>query len=614
MTARFADPREHAGHVFRETMDPILLLAEQYPDATEVCIDGATVKLDLGNEWQRYRLGDFVMSLRDIEAAARAAAVFAGLEFGPQQPAMPVMSVKMPPDLRVSIVCPPVAEHWHMSIRFLRSRALTLEDYVAAEIMMPIQANMLTEMVEQRKNLVISGATSSGKTTLLRALLEMVAHERLIIIEDTPELSVRPTIADGQDILHWSTTSGVDMAALLRQAMRMRPDRIVVGEVRGPEALELVRATNTGHEGVLSTLHSNGGEDTLRRLHTLVLEGQPHFPPDMIRTAVDYDVHLTGRGEKRRLEKIWKVAGAAVLGLVLAAPVRAETITLQPGHYDALHINGQSNVTYRCAIAGACSMGSGTKIEHSSGVTLDGFRFDGGMIGVNIAGSDNVTVTHSTFVSQGSAGVSVNPGMVSHNVHIVDNSFQNNRTGCNYLNPSNCSGHLGDGSPVAFMDYGVRVYDADGVVISGNQFGSLFNHAISFKWGVDNSQILDNTFNGCGRVCIQLAQDGNMGSVFIDGNTMTGHAMHAISTIHNADVHLGSNTIDINGNGGDGGGGGGEGGGVEQPPPIVHLPDPPIETPEERRRRIMAGAPPVHSCCDNLTPESLARAMQRPWN
>ena len=146
--------------------------------------------------------------------------------------------------------------------------------------------------------------TASGKTTLLRALIELAvqAGDRIIIIEDTPELNV-----PGDAVLHWATTLEVDMAALLRQALRHRPDRVIVGEVRGPEALELVRACNTGHSGVLATLHSNGGTETLQRLHTLVAEGQPTFGLAGVCSAIDADVHLSGRGSQRKLEPIWRV-------------------------------------------------------------------------------------------------------------------------------------------------------------------------------------------------------------------------------------------------------------------------------------------------------------------
>ena len=123
-----------------------------------------------------------------------------------------------------------------------------------------------------------------------------------MIIEDTPELAV-----PGENVVQLQTTLNVDLAALLRQTLRLTPDRIVLGEVRGPEALELVRAMNTGHDGTLCTLHSNGAGEALRRLHTLVAEAQPCFPFGGVVSAVDHVLQLEGRGDGRRLADIWPV-------------------------------------------------------------------------------------------------------------------------------------------------------------------------------------------------------------------------------------------------------------------------------------------------------------------
>jgi type IV secretion system protein VirB11 len=101
----------------------------------------------------------------------------------------------------------------------------------------------------------------------------------------------------------------VDLAMLLRQTLRLTPDRITLGEVRGPEALELVRAMNTGHDGTLCTLHSNGAAEAIHRLHTLTAEAQPSFAMAAIHSAVDHVIQLTGRGKARRVTDIWTVPG-----------------------------------------------------------------------------------------------------------------------------------------------------------------------------------------------------------------------------------------------------------------------------------------------------------------
>ena len=299
------DPRAAAEVACRDRLRPIIDLGARYPEASDVFIDGKRITLSFGHERLRLDYADLPgLTPRSVQAAGLAAAVFAGVEFGPQLPALPLISVKIPPDLRVSYVIPPAAEKWHVAIRFLRSRRLTLTDYVAQGVMSAGQADELEALLAAHRNLVVSGGTGTGKTTLLRALLELAAasRERLVIIEDTPELSV-----EGADVVHLHTSLGVDLALLLRQTLRLTPDRIALGEVRGPEALELVRAMNTGHDGTLCTLHSNGTEETLRRLHTLVVEAQPSFPLAGIEAAVDHVVQLEGRGNRRRLASIWKV-------------------------------------------------------------------------------------------------------------------------------------------------------------------------------------------------------------------------------------------------------------------------------------------------------------------
>lgn len=298
------DPRAVAEAVFRERLGPVLALAGRYPDATDVFIDGDAIRISLGDERLVLGYADFPgLTARAVQAAGAAAAVFAGVEFGPSPPARPLLSVKIPPDLRVTFVRPPAADAWHVDIRFLRTRALTLVDYTRQGVTTLEQEGTIRRLLAERKTMIVSGGTGSGKTTLLRAMLaEVAGHERLVIIEDTPELSV-----PGDNVVQLQTTLNVDLATLLRQTLRLTPDRIVLGEVRGPEALELVRACNTGHDGTLCTLHSNGAEDALGRLWTLVCEAQLSFPFAGVVSAVDYVLQIEGRGGRRRLADIWAV-------------------------------------------------------------------------------------------------------------------------------------------------------------------------------------------------------------------------------------------------------------------------------------------------------------------
>lgn len=300
----------------------------------------------------------------------------------------------------------------------------------------------------------------------------------------------------------------------------------------------------------------------------------------------------------------------AALLILLPASALAEEIVLGPGSYPAQHINGRQGVSYRCSQPGACSMGAGTTVYNSDNVTIDGFRIAGGSQGVMIAGSNHVTLTHNTFQQQQSAGVSVQPGAVSRNVRIVDNSFVNHATGCNYLDSSNCSGQLANGNGVvAFMDYGARLYACQNCDISGNTFSSIFNHAISLKFASDAVRITDNTFNGCGRSCIVLGQERNresVGSVLVEGNRLLGAFRASILAWNVRNAQIGSNII--GGQAQDGGGGDWSFGPIE--PPYVYVP-PDIEDPEARRQRILAEGGPGHSCCDDLSAAESSKASSR---
>ncbi len=178
---------------------------------------------------------------------------------------------------------------------------------------------MLRDVVDARCNVLVSGATSSGKTTLLNALAALVPKtERIITLEDIAELRLphphvvrletRPASAEG--------TGEITLAQLLRTALRMRPDRLVLGEVRGAEAVQLVQAMNTGHDGSLSTVHANSAADALARLCSLVLQEVPGWPleaiHDQVRRSIDVVVHV-GRsvGSERRVIEICESDPAA---------------------------------------------------------------------------------------------------------------------------------------------------------------------------------------------------------------------------------------------------------------------------------------------------------------
>jgi len=226
-------------------------------------------------------------------------------------PVSPMVDARLADGSRVNVVVPPLAVDGPcMTIRRFSVRALSLDDLAA-----PPVAELLRWAVSARSNVVVVGATGSGKTTLLNALAgEVGAAERIITVEDAAELRLpgphvvrleaRPPSADG--------VGAVSLRDLVRNALRMRPDRVIVGEVRGPEALDMLQALNTGHDGSLSTCHANGPDDGLRRLETLVLTAGTGLPLDAVRdqlaAAVDLVIHVArGAGGARRVAAVTEV-------------------------------------------------------------------------------------------------------------------------------------------------------------------------------------------------------------------------------------------------------------------------------------------------------------------
>jgi type IV secretion system protein VirB11 len=226
--------------------------------------------------------------------------------------AAPIVSAELPPlgegaGERFEGVLPPVSLAPCFSIRKPAARLYTLADYVADGIMFDDAAALLAEAVAARRNILIAGGTSSGKTTLANALLAEMGEldERVILIEDTRELQ-----SPAPDTVALRTRAGsVSMADLVRSTLRLRPDRIIVGEVRGPEALDMLKAWNTGHPGGIATVHANSAASALFRLEQLVQEAVVSVPRRLIAEAIDLVVFIGGRGEGRRIETLARLAG-----------------------------------------------------------------------------------------------------------------------------------------------------------------------------------------------------------------------------------------------------------------------------------------------------------------
>ena len=202
---------------------------------------------------------------------------------------------------------PPVASAPCFAIRKPAARIHRLIDYVSDGIMCAEVGLVLANAVVERRNILVAGGTSSGKTTLANALLAEMANldERVILIEDTRELQCA-----APDTVALRTKPGaVTMADLVRSTLRLRPDRIIVGEVRGGEALDMLKAWNTGHPGGIATVHANSARSALYRIEQLVAESVVTVPRRLIAEAIDMVVFISGRGTGRRIETVAEVGG-----------------------------------------------------------------------------------------------------------------------------------------------------------------------------------------------------------------------------------------------------------------------------------------------------------------
>ena len=215
----------------------------------------------------------------------------------------PIVDARLPDGSRVHVVLPPLAvDGPSVTIRRFGATTMSVEAFCEPEV-----ADLLDCAIEARMNMVVTGATGAGKTTLLNALCRSLPYgERVVTVEDAAELRLpgehvvrletRPATPDG--------IPAVGVRELVRAALRMRPDRIIVGEVRGPEALDMLQALNTGHDGSLSSCHANGPVDALRRLETMALAASADLPLAAIREqlagAVDLIIHVARLGGGQR--------------------------------------------------------------------------------------------------------------------------------------------------------------------------------------------------------------------------------------------------------------------------------------------------------------------------
>ncbi len=248
------------------------------------------------------------LTANDREAAIRLLAREAGETVSEDRP---VLSAILPgSSARVQAVLAPLAQAPLLAIRKRPQIIFSLADYEASAIASAAQIAMLRRAVAEKRNIVVAGGAGSGKTTFLNALLAEPSFKaaRVVILEDTAELQCKSP--NCVQLLTKRSDPPVSMRALVQTTLRLRPDRIVVGEVRDCAALEVLKAWNTGHPGGLLTLHANSAPDALARLEDLAMEAAPHPPRRLIASAVDVVVFIARQGSSRRITQIAEVKSA----------------------------------------------------------------------------------------------------------------------------------------------------------------------------------------------------------------------------------------------------------------------------------------------------------------
>lgn len=282
---------------------------------TEVMINGAK-EIFIEKSGKLIHLNDEFESEEKLQDIIQRIVALAGREVNQ---ANPIVDTRLPDGSRVNVVLPPISLKGPIvTIRKFSKEPMTIDKLIEYKSLTPQIADVLRLLVKAKYNIFICGGTGSGKTTFLNAISNFIpSDERIITIEDSAELQ----IANIDNLVSLETrnanTAGVGQISirdLIKSALRMRPDRIIVGEVRGAEALDMLQAMNTGHDGSLSTGHANSTRDMLSRLETMVLTGSEGLPLQAVRqqiaSAVDIIVHLSRlRDRSRKTMEITEVVG-----------------------------------------------------------------------------------------------------------------------------------------------------------------------------------------------------------------------------------------------------------------------------------------------------------------
>ena len=306
MSLNFRDKRFIADAVY-ESIRGLGVLGQVIADTevTEVMINGYQ-DIFVERAGRLFKLDNQFESKRELEIIITKFVSKAGRAVNESEP---IVDTRLEDGSRVNVVMPPVALNGPIvTIRRFPKEAMTVQKLIDYGSITPEVAEVLQILVTSKYNIFVSGGTGSGKTTFLNALSNFIPRdERIITIEDSAELQIRSV----DNIVKLETKNAgpdgkgaISIRDLIKSALRMRPERIVVGEVRGAEALDMLQAMNTGHDGSLSTGHANSTTDMLSRLETMVLTGAGGLPLEAIRqqiaSAVDIIIHLSRLRDKSR--------------------------------------------------------------------------------------------------------------------------------------------------------------------------------------------------------------------------------------------------------------------------------------------------------------------------
>jgi pilus assembly protein CpaF len=281
-----------------ETILPFLRPIEHLtldPDISEIMVNAGS-QIFIEKRGQLTQVPGITISEQALNAAVRNIARRLGDDISEEKP---ILDSRLPDGSRVAAVLPPCSiDGITLTIRKFNTRHFTMAELIENGTLSEQTAELLRERVGNRQNIIISGGTGSGKTTLLNILADSIPDdERILLIEDTAELNIRKSnLVRFETRREQTGLPAVTVRDLLKAALRHRPDRIIVGEVRGGEAFDLLQALNTGHAGSLCTLHANSAHQALRRLADCVLQSGVELPYSAIRAnirnSIDFVIHI----------------------------------------------------------------------------------------------------------------------------------------------------------------------------------------------------------------------------------------------------------------------------------------------------------------------------------